>query len=275
MSAPHRTPRRRLPQRVYWVRRFLVLGVAALLVLGITRLLTLGGGGGGAAVTTAGGSTSETGGPTVSTPPSVPISISPPFATEPTVGPNGKVRLARPDGPCDPSDVLVTPRVTDAHVAAPVRIVLLVTTLQSPACTFQVSPQSVVVRLLDPQRSDPLWSTQQCTKVVPEQTVVARPTKPGRVAVMWNGRTSDETCSDLTDWVYPGTYTAQAIAVGSTRATGSEFVLGPGVRPTVTRTPTPTATATPTDEASAKPGTRKPGTRKPGAGRSPSATPTR
>ncbi len=81
--------------------------------------------------------------------------------------------------------------------------------------------------------------------------------------VLWNGRASDDQCSNLTDWVFPGDYTAQAIAVGSTRATSSEFVLGLPVRPTVTRTPTPTAT--PSEEKSG----RKSGKQ----GRSPAASP--
>lgn len=224
-------PRGRLPQRVYWVRRLLVLGVAALLVLGLTRLLSYGGSddGGGKATIVRG---EPTGSPTV-TDQTTPVSPTP-------VRPGRKGRLPQPEGPCDPSDVLVTPVVKGAHVAQPVRIVLEVTSLQSPACTFQVSPRAVILRLLSPKRSEPLWTSQQCTAVVPEQTVVARQTKAGTVAVFWNGRTSDSDCSNLTDWVFPGTYTAQAIAVGSTRATSSEFVLGLALRPTVTVTPTPT-----------------------------------
>jgi hypothetical protein len=209
----------------------LVLGVAALLVLGITRLLSMGGGDGPGQATQAGSGTSQT--PTAAS--------SPTGSLSPTAYRTGRKGLVQPNGPCDPSDVLVTPVVAQAHVAQPVRIVLEVTSIQSEACTFAVSPESVIVRLLAPQRSEPLWTSQQCTSVVPERTVVARPTRPGRVAVFWDGRTSDEECSNLTDWVFPGDYTAQAIAVGSSRATSSEFVLGMAIRPTVTKTPTPTA----------------------------------
>lgn len=250
-TSPLARPRGRLPQRVYWVRRVLVLGLAALLVLGFTRLLSSGGGddGGGKATIVRG---EPTGIPSVTDPTS-------PSAT--ALRPGKKGRLPQPDGPCDPSDVLVTPVVRNAHVAQPVRIVLEVTSLQSPACTFQVSPGAVILRLLSEKRSEPLWTSQQCRAVVPEQTVVARQTKAGKVAVFWNGRTSDSTCSEYTDWVFPGTYTAQAIAVGSTRATSSEFVLGLALRPTVTMTPTPTETpsesespeGTPSGRASSKP----------------------
>ncbi len=265
-STPTRS-RGRLPRRVYWVRRLLVLGVAALLVLGITRLLTLGGGGGSGGSATVVGSgtfqgtsqdtsqdTSQGTGPSgaPATGPATPA--TPLTPREPAGTGKGTSRLPQPEGPCDPSDVLVTPTVTRAHVAQPVRIVLEVTSLQSPACSFEVSPASVIVRLLSPERSEPLWTTQDCTRVVPTRTVVARQTRPGRVPVLWNGRASDDSCSDLTDWVLPGPYTAEAIAVGSTRATASQFVLGPAVRPTVTRTPTPTATATPTQKPARKPG---------------------
>jgi hypothetical protein len=257
-SASPPRPRGRLPRRVYWVRRVLVLGVAALLVLGITRLLSLGGGdtGGGQAAIVRSGTSEMPSGVT-----------SPTTALSPTAVRTGRRGLAQPSGPCDPSDVLVTPVVTRAHVARPVRISLRVTSLQSPACTFEVSPQSVIVRLLSPKRSEPLWTSQHCTAAVPVSTVVARPDRPGRVPVMWNGRLSDEDCSNLTDWVFPGTYTAQAIAVGSARATSSEFVLGLPIRPTVTRTPTPTAdpSASPSGTPSGKPAASPGGT--------PSATP--
>ena len=226
----------------------MVLGVAALLVVGLTRLLTAGGGDGG-------NDTAQVvrGEPTTSLSSSLPTT---PSLLPVVPGKKGKKGLPQPEGACDPSDVLVTPSITDAHVAQPVRIVLEVTSLQSPACTFRVAPDTVVLRLLNPKRSEPLWTSQDCRRYVPEKTVIARQTKPGRVQVLWNGRTSDQDCSDLTDWVFPGTYTAEAIAVGSSRATSQEFLLGLPVRPTVTRTPTPTATPTESESPAAKPTSR-------------------
>ena len=252
-ARPSTRPRRPLPRRVYWVRRLLVLGLAALLVLGITRLLSYGGGGSEDGRATVVGSDTSPGATTPSTAPgsSLPTVV---------VRPGKKGRLPQPTGECDPSDVLVTPFVREAHVAQPVRLVLRVTSLQSPACTFQVSPGSVILRFLAPERSEPLWTSQDCRAAIPTISVVARQTRPGRVGVLWNGRASDDECSNLTDWVFPGTYTAQAIAVGSTRETSSEFVLGPAVRPTVTRTPTPTTS--PTGSSSGSPtGSRSPGSR--------------
>ena len=248
-ASPLTHPRGRLPRRVYWVRRVLVLGLGALLVLGFTRLLSYGGGDSGG-----GEATIVRGEPSVTTAPTAATTV-PTGGVSPTDAPTGRKGLVQPSGPCDPSDVLVTPIVRSAHVASPVHISLRVTTVQSPACTFEISPETVIVRLLSPKRSEPLWTSQQCTEAVPERTVVARPSQPGRAPVTWNGRLSDEDCSNLTDWVFPGTYTAQAIAVGSTRETSSEFVLGLPIRPTVTRTPTPTPTRSgkPSDKASAKP----------------------
>ena len=222
----------------------MVLGLAALLVVGIARLLGSGGGSSPDDVAATVGNEVPT---TTST------SGSPSAPLSPVVVPTGrKGKLPQPEGPCDPSDVLVTPSVVDAHVAEPVRIVLEVTSLQSPACSFRVAPDTVVLRLLTPKRSEPLWTSQDCRRTVPEQTVVARQTKPGEVEVLWNGRASDDECSNLTDWVFPGTYTAEAIAVGSTRATSSEFVLGLALRPTVTMTPTPTETASPKGKPSGR-----------------------
>ena len=122
----------------------MVLGVAALLVVGLTRLLTAGGGDGG-------NDTAQVvrGEPTTAL--SSSLTTSPTFTT--VVRPGKKGRLPQPEGACDPSDVLVTPSITDAHVAQPVRIVLEVTSLQSPACTFRVAPDTVVLRLLNPDRA--------------------------------------------------------------------------------------------------------------------------
>lgn len=227
-------PRGPLPRRVYWVRRGLVLGVAVLLVVGVARLLGAGGGSDPDTATIVRGEPTSTATGSVAT-------GTPTATATPTRKRKG---LAVPEGPCDPADVVVTPTVPSAHVAQPVRIVLEVTPTTSPACTFEVSPESVIVRLMQEERSDPLWSTQQCPATVPERTVVARPDRPGRVGVLWNGRTSDDECSNLTRWVFPGTYRAEAIAVGSSTAGTSDFVLGLPIRPTVTRTPTPTAKPT-------------------------------
>ena len=229
-------PRGPLPRRVYWFRRALVLGLALVLVVGIAKILDYSTGGSGKEQATA---------------------VSAPESPSPTASSSGHAKrltkaqkaarraerdkLAQPSGPCDDSDVLVTPTITDAHAGSPVKIVLEVTTAKSPACFWQVKPDSVFVNILDDEGTT-LWSSQQCPNALPTKTIVPRRDKAAKVHLWWTGKESDETCSSWTDWVLPGSYTAVAAAKGSITPVDNGFVLGNAVAPTVTETPTPTKT---------------------------------
>src|ERR1700712_4883269 len=96
-----RHPRGRLPRRVYWIRRSVVLGVALLLVFGIGKLL--GGNGQDPAGTGAAASNASA---QEQTPSSTPVSLGPvaPAATPST---KGKVVLLPPSGECQDDDVSV------------------------------------------------------------------------------------------------------------------------------------------------------------------------
>jgi hypothetical protein len=150
--------------------------------------------------------------------------------------------LPQPDGPCRPDDVLVTPRLPDPHAGEPVSIVLLLTTQESDACTFEVDAESVFLTVS--AADGPVWSTQQCPTAVPGTTVVPRRERAARVVLTWHGRESDATCSDYSPWVLEGEYVASAVARGSVSPIDVGFLLLPAERPTVTITPTPTATPT-------------------------------
>ena len=186
-----------------------------------------------------------------------PVAASPePSATaEPTVGPRMKKpakqrerdkreekdRLARPDGPCEDSDVLVTPTVTDANAGSPVEVVLELTTVESDACYFEVSPETVFVNI--DGESGTLWSSQHCPEAIPTATVVPRRERAARVSMWWNGRESDEGCPTWSPWIdVLGGYTAVAAVRGSVTPVATGFFLGGAVAPTVTETATPTPT---------------------------------
>lgn len=237
-------PRGPLPRRVYWVRRLLVLVlVPALLVGSVVGIAHLLGSrtGTDAAVRVGSGAARDTG-TAEPTPTSAGAKPSPTLSA--TSGPTTKSPrgLPQPDGPCRPDDVLVTPRLPDPHAGAPVSVVLLLTTLESDACTFDVDSQSVFLTVS--AEDGPMWSSQQCPTAIPTTTVVPRRERAARVLVTWHGRESDPTCSEYSPWVLAGEYVASAVARGSVSPIDVGFVLLPAERPTVTITPTPTATPT-------------------------------
>jgi hypothetical protein len=224
MSAVTR-PRGPLPPRVYWVRRgFVLLVVLVLLAIvwGLARLLgggSDGGGGGGR-------------------------SASPVVAErEPTSSPSAtqearsdlearrerrKARQeakeeeapAKPSGPCLDSDVVVTPEVVEPYVGRP-EVVLRLTSVESEACTWDVTSDSVFLVISDDK--GPLWSSQDCPAAIPSEEVVVRQELAAEVEVAWNGKQSDRDCSEATDWVWPGEYVATAVARGAVTPVEVEF----------------------------------------------------
>ncbi len=273
-------PRGPLPRRVYWTRRVLVLVVALALVYGVARLL--GGGGGqppaaravGAEASTTPASATSAASPTVT-----PSATGSPRATGSpipgatdgatpgdrtgamsgaTSGAPATTPLAQPTGACSSGDLVATPSVRgSAHGGHPVVFTIALSTRTSPACTWTVSAQTLVVKVTS--GPDSVWSTQQCPGAIGKQAVVLRNDRPVDVTVAWNGRRSDDGCTDVPDWAQPGDYHVAAAAFGSDPV-DVQFPLLGAVTRTVTMSPTPTPTATPTGSA--------------GAGASPTATAT-
>jgi hypothetical protein len=248
-----RHPRGRLPRHVYWVRRSVVLGVALLLVFGIGKLL--GGTGEDPAGSDIEASTSSA---QQSQEPSQAVSVAPvaPQATTKGNGKQGQQPLAAADGECRDDEVSVLPSVPRAWGAQPITIRLGLSSLQ-PACTFNVSPESVVVKITS--GDDRIWSSQDCPDAIPTRDVIVRSAVPTYVDVVWSGRRSDETCSASADWADKGYYHVFGAALGST-PTDVQFQ--------IVRAPTAviTKTAKPKPTPSASTSTR------PSAGSSPSPT---
>lgn len=143
--------------------------------------------------------------------------------------------LAVPTGPCADSDVQVTPSVDGAAVAGQdVTITLNLTTADSPACTWQVSPASVVLKVTS--GSDRIWSTQDCRAAVKPQSVVVRKDHVSKVGVTWSGQRSDDDCSRTTTWAQPGYYHAEAAALGA-EPHDEQFRLAAPAAPTITASP--------------------------------------
>jgi hypothetical protein len=242
MSAVTR-PRGPLPPRVYWVRRVFVLLVVLVLVAlvwGSARLLGGEGGDGG-----------DSASPVVAErePTSTPSATREPrTAGEAARRERRKERtaeketLAKPSGPCLDSDVVVTPEVVEPYVGRP-EVVLLLTTVESEACTWDVTSDSVFLVISD--EKGPLWSSQDCPAAIPSEEVVARREEAAVVEVAWNGKQSDPDCSAATDWVWPGEYVATAVARGAVTPVEVEFQM---TRQVLTDEPTEEPTDEPTDE---------------------------
>ena len=148
-----------------------------------------------------------------------------------------KKPLPEPSGPCAVRDVVVTPEVVGAADAgSPVTFRLNVTTLETPACTFRVSPRTVVVKLVS--GTDRIWSSQDCPAALPEVDVIARKKVPGVADLQWRGQRSDSGCTRTTPWALAGWYHAQAAAFGA-EPTKVQFELRPAVAPTITPEPEP------------------------------------
>ena len=240
---PVTRPRGPLPPRVYWFRRGLVLVVALALVWGVAHLLGSGGGTTPGPAARPAAAEASSSAPATTAPPA----SAPPQAVTSARALTQKQRratataaatpLAAPEGPCADGDITVDPSLKgSAYAGRSTVFTLSLTSRVSPACTFTVTPETVVLRLTS--GSDRIWSTQECPGAVPKQSVVVRRDVPATVSVAWNGQRSDTDCTRSTAWAQPGYYHASAAVFGAD-PTDEQFALLTPPRPTVTATPTP------------------------------------
>lgn len=228
-----------LPARVYWTRRIVVLATALLLVFGIARVLTLGSDGSSTTpqARQAAAGTTPTTTTTVATTPSSAVSTK--KHHKPGKGKTSEAPvLAEPEGDCTDEDIAVTPEVKKA-VAGPhgdVFIVLSLRTIESPACTWQVSHDTLTMKISSGK--DDIWSSRQCPRAIPASSVVVRRDVSTTVGVTWSGRRSDEDCSRMTQWALPGYYHVTVAALAGEPA-DEQFELTAPTGPVVTTSPTP------------------------------------
>jgi len=231
--------RGRLPARVYWVRRLGVLGIALLLVVGIARLLggSSDGSSGGDQATPA-ADASSAGSSSATTPATLPSAAVGPGRHGP-----GKHRphqtptpVAMPNGPCTASDVAVSPSVPRPVAGSDISLVLELSSITSPACTWQLSGRTLAMRITS--GPDLIWTTVQCSRAIPAQEVVLRNTQVTRVRVTWNAKRSEPGCPRMTQWALPGTYHLHVAALGG-QPQETTFALTAPAPAQVTRTAHP------------------------------------
>jgi hypothetical protein len=226
-------PHGRLPARVYWFRRAMVLLTALALVFAIGRMLNgSGSGSSDARARVTAGSPS----PTSSTPGAVgPLPVQATRATGRSTAAVTPTVLAAPTGPCAVDEITVDPTVPHPVAAGRVALVLELTGIQ-PACTFTVSSRTLVAKVTS--GTDRIWSTQDCPGAIKAATVVVRSAAPTPVSVTWSGRRSDAECSRSTAWALPGYYHLTAAVIGSEPGE-AQFRLTAPPRQVITKTAHP------------------------------------
>jgi hypothetical protein len=192
-----------LPARTYWIRRAMVLGTAVLLLFGIARAL-----GAGSDASTRPGAQAQA--KQAAAAPTTTIDLPEPAVTATENGRSKRkseekvVPLAEPDGPCEDEDVAVTPTVKNPVAGRDVTFVLELRTILSEACTWEVSPETLTLKVTS--GDDEIWTSRQCPHAVRHEEVTLRRDHTTRVDVTWDARRSDEDCSRLTKWALPGWY---------------------------------------------------------------------
>lgn len=250
MPSPPLKPRGPLPPRVYWTRRLVLLAMALVLVIGVAKLL---------------GSSSDASDPS-SEERAVTAGASTTSPATQTAAPRVKKKkrkkqtpteppLAEPTGPCANSDIVATPVVAEAYGDTDVAITLNLRALETPACTWTVSAETLTVSITS--GDDFIWGSRHCPTSIPVQDVVVRQAVDAPVQVVWPGaRRSDEDCSTNTDWALPGFYHVEAAALGG-EPTDVQFELV--VRPSEVITKTVTPKPRPQSKKSGRDTTSAPG----------------
>ena len=201
----------RLPARVYWRRRLVLLTVlVALLTAGgwlVVRLVDPPGEG----FTAAGAATSA--GRPVPTPalenllPSLagvrtPGSPGPETRPTPTPTPAGPT----PGGPCTDEMVdLVLQAPTTAPAGSEVRIEIVVRNVSDVPCERRLDAGLQEVRLADSDGAR-LWGSNDCLQEGGDRTATLEPGEDVVLPVVWSGRTSEPTCTEARSAPEPGVY---------------------------------------------------------------------
>jgi hypothetical protein len=120
--------------------------------------------------------------------------------------------LADPEGTCAAGDITVRPQVEDAVAGRDVTIGLSLQTQQTEACTWQLTPKRVAVKITG--KAGTVWSSRECRDAVPRQEVVVRRAIATVVEMTWDARESDRGCTEYREWLLPGKFRVVAATLG-------------------------------------------------------------
>lgn len=215
-------PSGRLPARVYWARRLLLLSLVLLLLWGLVRWVGGVGRPGTVAVT-----------PPASTTPTTPTAARTRHRSHthrfvPGVRPVTTV-LSTANRRCDPATVHVYPAVpSPAQVGAETSVQLRVSSTATSACRLDLSAASLLVAVSSKDAT--VWTSSQCPAAIASQTLSLQPHWGVVVPVPWSGLFSRQGCSPSAPAAPPGSYTVQAALLQGEPGT-TDFRLKPAPKP--------------------------------------------
>ncbi len=112
--------------------------------------------------------------------------------------------VAMPSGPCEASDVAITPSVPKPIAGSDIKLVFDISSLNTPACTWTLSGKTTALTITSGK--DVIWTSKECPKGIPTQDLTLRQAEPTRVKLTWDARRSEPGCRLRTEWALPGTY---------------------------------------------------------------------
>lgn len=182
----------------------MVLGIATLLVVGIAKML------GGSSDGSSGGDTAQNVAATSQHTQGL-VPSSPATGDSASSGKHHKKQaddpvtpVVMPSGPCAASDVAITPSVPDPVAGRDISLVLDISSLETPACTWTMSGKTLALKITS--GNDLIWTTTECARAISQQDLVLRQAQPTRVKLTWDARRSEPGCPVRTAWALPGTY---------------------------------------------------------------------
>ena len=182
----------------------MVLGIATLLVVGIAKML------GGSSDGSSGGDTAQNVAATSQHTQGL-VPSSPATGDSASSGKHHKKQaddpvtpVVMPSGPCAASDVAITPSVRDPVAERGISLLLEISSLETPACTWTMSGKTLALKITS--GNDLIWTTTECARAISQQDLVLRQAQPTRVRLTWDARRSEPGCPVRTAWALPGTY---------------------------------------------------------------------
>jgi hypothetical protein len=103
--------------------------------------------------------------------------------------------------------------VADAKAGQSTTATLSLTTLDGAACTLQITPSSLVLRVTS--GTDVLWTSDDCPNLLPARQVVVRADPAATYKFSWDGRRSVQGCESPGAVATPGGYWVEAALVGA------------------------------------------------------------
>jgi len=198
-----------LPASVYWFRRGLVLAVAVLLIVLVTRLF----GGGDDARNAAAANPQQ--GPQQD-PPAAPV-VTPTGTptgtptTQPTSGSSVTPARSTPptDMKCDGSDVRIQALPANRKIVSGSLLNFVVQlTAVADECKATVDAERLTVTVTS--GNDLIWTTTHCVKAIQNATLAVAKGKQSAITVQWNGHRSGPGCLPGQPVAMPGTYVVKA-----------------------------------------------------------------